>query len=118
MGLKTFKIPEDASNTLRKKLDGYSSKKDNETITELPGYLIGQLARNSNIDKKLLPGHKLLDYCLGVLQPAITFVGGRIIFVESKDKKGLLDFYQNNNFKIISEIPDKKEKMFQLFLLT
>lgn len=118
LGLKVLKIPEEASTTLRKKLDGYSAKINKELITELPCYLIGQLARNSKIDKTILPGKQLLDYCLGVIQPSITYVGGRIILVESKDKTGLLNFYENNNFEIISEIPDKKEKMYQLFLLT
>ena len=49
LALKILTVPEDTSNRVRKEIDGYSAKLHGERINDFSCYLIGQLAKNSNI---------------------------------------------------------------------
>lgn len=114
IALKILSIPEEASNRMRKKLDGFSAKIQGKPIHDIPCYLIGQLSRNSNVPKDALSGAKLLDYAYSVISQSVDAVGGRYIMIECHDKEKLIHFYQQNSFKEIAWIPDENIAMVQM----
>lgn len=114
LALKVLSVPDYTSNRTRKELDGYSAKIHGQVITDIPCYLIGQLARNSKVDKSDLSGNQILDFAVSVILNAVEAVGGRIIMIECRDEEKLISFYQNNDFSVISELPDNSIKMKQM----
>ena len=52
LAVKVFTVPEETSNRQRQQLDGFSAKEHGKQISNFPCYLIGQLARNSNVPKE------------------------------------------------------------------
>ena len=54
LAVKVFTVPETTSNRQRQQLDGFSAKEHGKQISNFPCYLIGQLARNSNVPKEIL----------------------------------------------------------------
>nr|WP_294669014.1 hypothetical protein [uncultured Ruminococcus sp.] len=114
IALKVLTIPEECSNSKRKQLDGLSAKIHGKAITSIPCYLIGQLARNSNVPRNILSGEKILEYAYSIILSSSELVGGRIIMVECHDCEKLISFYKENNFSIIAEMPDNDVPMKQL----
>lgn len=114
VALKVLSIPDDYSNNKRKQLDGLSAKIHGEVITDIPCYLIGQLARNSEISNELLSGNEILNMAYSVILNAVEAVGGRVIMIECRDNEKLIDFYMTNGFEVISELPDNEIPMKQM----
>lgn len=113
LALKVLTVPEETSNRLRKELDGLSAKIHGDRLSDFPCYLIGQLAKNSNLDNNIT-GSELLQLSCDVIAASVEAVGGRYIMIECKDNIKLIDFYNKNGFKIISRIPDSDEPMVQM----
>ena len=114
LAVKVFTVPETFSNRQRKQLDGFSAKEHGKQVSNFPCYLIGQLARNSNISKESLSGADLLNFAYDIIAIAVDAVGGRNILVECRNNKKLLKFYLNNGFEKISEVPDENQSMIQM----
>lgn len=114
LSLKVLILPDDMSVRGRKEIDGFRGKIHDEPIREIPCYLIGQLARNSSIDKDAITGNELIDMACSVIQPAVSAVGGRWVLVECRNKKELIDFYQRNHFHYILNEPDGDTPMVQM----
>lgn len=113
--LKVLELPDNLSNRKRKELDGLSAKLHGEVIRSIPCYLIGQLAKNSNISKEqAAKGSDLIDQALSVIKSAKAFVGGRFVMIECRNTSKLLDFYANNGFKSFDEIPHEDMQMVQM----
>ncbi|MCM1276150.1 MAG: hypothetical protein NC299_12440 [Lachnospiraceae bacterium] len=113
--LKVLDIPENISNNFRKKLDGMAATLHGEVIKSAPCYLIGQLAKNSNIpDEQSIGGSDLINSAISVIRSAETFVGGRYVLIECRDNPKLLKFYADNDFKTFAAIPFKGEPMVQM----
>ena len=51
---------------------------------------------------------------LAVIKPACDAFGGRWVLVECHNEKSLTDFYRNNHFEHIMNVPDKDVPMIQL----
>ncbi len=114
VALKTMTIPDTFSNRKRMELDGFSAKVHGDPIREIPCYLIGQLARNSNVPKESVSGRQLIGFALQVIANSVESVGGRFVMIECHDNESLIDFYNANMFTEISRIPDKENMMVQM----
>lgn len=114
IALKALHIPEGISIRTRKELDGFSGKIHNEPISDIPCYLIGQLARNDSATKESLSGKELIDEAHRIISASVSYVGGRYMMVECHNDPKILAFYKNNDFEEISQIPDSGVSMIQL----
>lgn len=113
--LKVLDLPDHLSNRRRKEMDGLSAKLHGEVIRSVPCYLIGQLAKNSNISGECaIKGSELIDYALTIIQYAETLVGGRFVMIECRNTPKLLDFYAENRFKKFDEFPHEDSPMVQM----
>ena len=114
LAVKVFTVPETASNRQRQQLDGFSAKEHGKQISNFPCYLIGQLARNSNVPKESISGAELLNFAYDIIAISVDAVGGRNILVECHNNKKLVQFYLDNEFYKISQIPDENQTMIQM----
>ena len=114
LALKVLQIPDGISIRKRKELDGFSGKMHNEPITDIPCYLIGQLARNDDVSKERLSGKDLIEEAQRIIMASVQAVGGRYMMIECRDNEKLLSFYVDNGFEEISRIPDSKTSMVQM----
>lgn len=114
LAVKVFTVPETTSNRQRQKLDGFSAKEHGKQISNFPCYLIGQLARNSNVPKDTISGAEMLKIANTIIGEAVKLVGGRNILVECRNNEKLIQFYLNNGFYKVSQVPDENQIMIQL----
>lgn len=117
LAISTIYIPNDLSNNKIKKLDGYNAKIHGEKIKALPCYLIGQLAKNTNIEKNPLNGNELMKFALTHIYNSFYNLGGRIVLVECRNKKKLVNFYESNNFKTFNNTKIKGQDYSQMLML-
>ena len=87
LAIKVFTVPETTSNRQRQQLDGFSAKEHGKQISNFPCYLIGQLARNSNVPKEIINGAELLNFAYDIIAISVDAVGGRNILVECHNNK-------------------------------
>lgn len=99
VGISILSISDEISNRIRKELDGFSSKKRGTPLSNFPCYLIGQLAKNSNVEDKGISGFQLIEHAIDIIKASVQKVGGRYILVECRRDDNLLDFYKENDFK-------------------
>lgn len=109
LALKVLSVSSEISNNLRKDIDGLSSKIHGEIINDFPCYLIGQLARDSKVSRQTLSGKQLLEYSFDIIASSVKNVGGRYTLIECKNNNKLIDFYSNNNFRVITSNPKDNE---------
>lgn len=114
MAVKVFTVPETTSNRKRQQLDGFSAKEHGELISNFPCYLIGQLARNSNVPKESITGTEILSIAYSIIGEAVKAVGGRNILVECRNTEKLVKFYLGNGFDRVSQVPDENQAMIQM----
>ena len=114
LALKVLSVPDSMSNRQRKDIDGISAKIHGEVINDFPCYLIGQLSKNSAIADNFISGKYLIECALGIIEEAVSSVGGRIAIIECKNNDKLLKFYADNFFTEISRIPDGDDAMVQM----
>ena len=112
--VKVLALPEHISNRVRKQLDGFSAKRHGKPISHFPCYLIGQLARNSEVPKNSISGAELLDFAYDIIDTAVDAVGGRYILIECNDNNKLIKFYQENSFSEINRINYEDKAMVQM----
>ena len=114
LAVKVFTVPETTSNRQRQQLDGFSAKEHGKQISNFPCYLIGQLARNSNVPKESISGAELLNFAYDIIAISVDAVGGRNILIECHNDKKLVQFYLYNEFYRISQMPDENQSMIQM----
>ena len=114
LSLKIFVAPDEMSNRQRLALDGFSAKEHGKPIKNFPCYLLGQLARNSNVPKDSISGAYLLQTACEMTAEAVDVVGGRSLLVECQSSKNLVQFYLDNGFFEVAHIPDEDRPMTQL----
>lgn len=114
LAIKILSVPQETSNRVRKELDGLSAKIHGEVIGDFPCFLIGQLARNSQVNKKDLFGEALLESAYRIIYTAVEAVGGRYILIECQNNESLVAFYKNNLFFEIARISDGDRSMVQM----
>jgi len=114
LALKVLSVPDGTSTSTRKKLDGLSGKMHGTPINHFPCYLIGQLSKNSGIDNNILTGKDLLQFAYDNIVTSVEAVGGRYMMIECKNQKKLIEFYKNNGFQEITQIPDNGQPMVQM----
>ena len=69
-----------------------------EDVEVYSAYLIGHIAKNSDINTDL-KGTQLLQYAQSVIAEARDLIGGRLIYIDCKDIEKLKTFYVDNGFK-------------------
>lgn len=114
LALKILSVPENISNRKRQELDGFSAKLYGEVIKDFPCYLIGQLARSSNVNANAIKGRQILELAESVIARAVNSVGGRYVMIECRDDIKLTKFYEDNDFEEIARIPDNGQPMVQM----
>jgi hypothetical protein len=114
VSLKVLILPDTMSIRQRKDIDGYHGKIHGMPIREIPCYLIGQLAKNSNIKNNALNGSNLIDFASAVIENAVDAVGGRYMMIECHDNQNLINFYKSNGFKPIFNKPLDNIPMIQM----
>ncbi len=114
LALKVLIIPVDKSIRSRQELDGFSGKIYGEPIREVPCYLIGQIARNSAVDKTAIHGSELMEAAISVIEASVAAVGGRYVLIECHDEKKLIRFYEDNAFHEFARIPMGETPMVQM----
>lgn len=103
LAMQVLFIPPNMPIRQIKRLDGFSGKIHGERIKALPVVLIGQLARNDIYSTTDITGQQILDYAFSVIRKSYNAIGGRLVMVDVKtEAKGLINFYQENGFDIIS----------------
>lgn len=105
IAMQTLKIPNGTAASQIRKLDGLYAKRGIESITEIPSFLIGQLAKNDKYSAEI-SGSRILDYALSVIYKAQEIVGGRVVFIECQDIPQLIDFYSRNEFRCFRKDPE------------
>lgn len=114
IALKVLSVSEQFTNNQRKNIDGLSAKIHGERISDFPCYLIGQLSRNSSVSKSTISGEEIINHAFSIIKSAMINVGGRAIMIECRNNKKLIDFYSNNGFHLIDNIPDGENAMIQM----
>ena len=92
-------LPELDSRTL-KKIRGYGKKE----ARSVGCYLIGQLARNDNTEKKELSGKEILNQIKILLKIGQNMFGGRFAAIDCIDE--LVPFYNKNGFVKVNKKGD------------
>ena len=103
--IQSLKIPESISMSQIRRLDGLYSKRGGEQISEVPSYLIGQLAKNDSY-KNQIDGSLVLEYAMSVISSAEHLVGGRVVYIECRDIPILITFYESSGFKLLRRDPN------------
>ena len=62
-------------------------------ITDIPCYLIGQLARNDGVTHDQLAGCDLIEEAHRIIMESVNSVGERIMMIECHNEQKLLNFY-------------------------
>lgn len=114
LALKVLSVPDKMPNRMRMKLDGFSAKNFGEPISDFPCYLIGQLARNSSVEKKKLSGNDLIQSAFDIIAGAVQSVGGRLVMIECREEEHLIRFYSEKGFEIIANNSDHHKSMVQM----
>ena len=105
LAIHLLRIPEGTSASQIKRLDGLYTRRGSEPITEIPSFLIGQLAKNDTYTNGIA-GNMLLEYALSVISAAEEFVGGRVVYIECRNIPKIIEFYESNGFKVLRKDPD------------
>lgn len=105
LAIHLIKIPEGTSSSQVRRLDGLYSRKGSNPISEIPSFLIGQLAKDDKYSSKIT-GALLLEYALAVISTAQEAIGGRVVYIECRNVDKLITFYENNGFKVLRHDPD------------
>lgn len=102
---KVMKVERSAvSNREAKKLreQGIFNEKDN-TYT-VPATLIGQLGKNyADGNNLLIDGADLLQLAIEKAKEVQRQIGGKFVYLECEEEKKLIQFYENNNFKVFGK---------------
>ena len=83
-------------------------------ITDIPCYLIGQLARNDGVTHDQLAGCDLIEEAHRIIMESVNSVGGRIMMIECRNEQKLLNFYHDNGFNEVSNEADGDLPMVQM----
>ncbi len=102
LAMKHFHIDarrKDISNTLRKRINKFSTYDEgiNRHIVSAP--LIAQIGKNyaSNFGN-LITGKELLKIACNTVMDAQKLLGGRFVYLECEDTPRLIEFYEDNGF--------------------
>lgn len=98
LSLKVLIVPDNMSIRARKELDGYRGKLHGKPIREIPCFLIGQLAKNSNVLETAITGEQLLSSAIAVIKSVQEQIGGRYVMIECRNIDKLIKFYNDNGF--------------------
>lgn len=84
--------PDELSKNLIKKLKGYGGQNSNE----IPGILIGQLARNDKFSKVDITGKEILNFTINKIYEIQRKIGGRFILLDCISE--IQPFYEEFDF--------------------
>ena len=84
-----------------------------EDVEVYSAYLIGHIAKNSDINTDL-KGTQLLQHAQSVIAEARDLIGGRLIYIDCKDIEKLKTFYLDNGFKYFNT--SEKTGLLQYYL--
>lgn len=79
------------SNSKKKSMTG------GEQVNTYSSYLIGHLAKDDNVEEKMLP--VLLDNAMSLIYEAQAIVGGRLVYLDCKNEPKLIKMYEDYGFE-------------------
>lgn len=100
LSMTCMKIPENISNSLKKKMRGFGRM----SADTVPCFLLGQLAREDNTPQGKLNLADILDMATTYAFRAQDIVGGRFLSVDCID--ALVPLYEENGFQRVNRIGD------------
>lgn len=100
----------DLKNVSKTKRKDMTAGEDVETYS---AYLIGHIAKNSDINADLKGTH-ILQHAKSVIAEARDLIGGRLIYIDCKDIEKLKTFYLDNGFKYFNT--SEKTGLLQYYL--
>jgi hypothetical protein len=89
-----------------KQLDGISKNAE-----RIRAFLIGQIGKNTGLEKNPVNLLKLLDEVYSVVSAAKALVGGRIIILECEDSPKLIELYERQGFTLIDLADDAESTL-------
>lgn len=100
------------SSNLRKRINKFAINDNKGNSYHIVAPLIAQLGKNyQNNYNKLITGDELLQMAIDRVQEGMKIFGGKVVYLECENKPKLIQFYENNGFKIFNQRPlDKDEK--------
>ena len=103
------------SNTLKKKLNRYA-KSENGSDYTIFAFLIAQFGKSNEADENFT-GDVLMELAMNTLKRIQHDIGGGIVYLECEEKPQLLEFYNNNGFRVFGERFAKEENITYIQLL-
>ena len=100
LAIKSILVKKDViSKTKQRKIVKFSTFLSDLKRYVLSAILIGQLGKNykNEIDKQIT-GNELLQMAFDTIKTIQNAIGGRFVFIECEDIKGLKSFYKKNGF--------------------
>lgn len=92
------------SKTTKKNIT--AGEKDVKTYS---AYLIGHIAKDSNYKQQI--GCYILDMAMDLIYDAQRIVGGRLVYLDCKDEKKLIDLYTQYGFKYFNKYTTLKDNI-------
>lgn len=108
LSTKVLYLPEELSRSQRKKIDGLYNG-----VSEISSFLIGQIGKNDKY-KDRISGAKILQIACEYIEEAANIIAGRVVLVEVKNNPKLIQFYENNNFRLLKNRAENEEKLLQM----
>jgi hypothetical protein len=102
---KVIKISQGSlSSNERRKLWGHGKFDSTSKEYIIPAPLIAQLGKNfSNGNNALISGNELLSLAMQKIKLIQNEIGGKFAYLECEDIDKLINFYEDNNFKIFGK---------------
>jgi len=109
LALKTLSIEASVSNSIRKRLDGFS-----KNTTSIASILIGQFGKDliNAVDES---GSVFLNLCISIVSNIRKAIGGRFVWLECLPIKQVVEFYERNGFRYLQA--DSSDLYQQMFLI-
>ena len=106
LAFTTLCIPNTISGEMKKRLKGFGRL----TSESIPCYLIGQLARFDNTNKKILSGNVMFSAISDAIRIAHQVFGGRVVSVDCIDE--LVPYYMQRGFIPLNKIEDLNQMVY------
>ncbi|MBO0423520.1 hypothetical protein BCR22_06430 [Enterococcus plantarum] len=118
LGQKVIDIS-NLSNSQRKKY--LAREKKVKEIKTAPSILLGQFAKNDHCSeyKQNFCGDILMKICLSFIEDARKLIGCKLVFLDSVNCDGVINFYESYGFKKFGDVfINQKEEQYQPMMLS
>lgn len=97
LSLKSLQFCEELPKTRIRDIDGFSKDVSGVAIP-----LIGQFGKDEK-QASDIPGKDIFDLCMSKIYQVHSLIGGRHVLIECQEIDKIVEFYENNGFKILQK---------------